>query len=397
MDQRVPKPDWLAALEVHVPDLEERCARHFAEHHVSAMQHSQTRRLSLGAELGRKTRIYLDLKYWIFCRDAHLGTPAKPEHEAIWRALCALVDNGHAVCPVAYPVLVETLKQGDVQRRRATAAVIDRLGCRVAIQPFHELVRIEMYQLVLRSTKGREAVCPLEQLVWTYAGWIVGEMICQNAAFDQAANNAIQKCMFDVLSAAPFSSIIEAIKDREPPVREDTKEYYAKLNADAAQYQHEVTSFETVFLSEVAGTLDTLKPHIAEMLCHHHEKETGHVSPPPDSSETLEGVRQLSNLFYHAYRLKKWNVDFPFLHIKAGIHAALRHRRQPYRMGDHWDHLHAHPALAYCDAFLTEKSLGTLLCTPPLNYDIAYGCRVLWNEEDVLAFLRSVEQQRQTG
>jgi hypothetical protein len=372
--------------------LDNRYARHFAEPHISAAQHSLARRISLGAEVLGKRRIYLDQKFWIFCRDAHLGKPNKPSHDLIWRALCSLVDTGRVVCPVAYPVLIETFKQGDAQRRKATATVIDRLSCRVALQPFPELVRIELYHLFRKHAKGKSAVYPLKRLVWTYAGWIAGEMIADNPVFDDATNNALQKGMFDTLAAAPFSSIIDATSGKPSPPLEDTEQHYAKLNADTTQHQDEVTSFDTVFMSEVAGTLDTIKPDIAGMLRHHYEEETKQVPPPPGSSEETESVRLMSNLIYHAYRLKKWTVEFPFLHVGAGIHAAVRYRRQPYKRGDHWDHLHAHPALAYCDAFLTEKNLGNLLCTPPLNYDSAYGCRVLWNDDDVLAYLQSIDQ-----
>jgi len=173
------------------------------------------------------------------------------------------------------------------------------------------------------------------------------------------------------------------------PNTEDSEQYYSRLNADSIRHRHEVTSFEVVFMSEIAGALDTMKLEIAEMLrnfCMREKKQAPSIGSP----ELSESVRQTSNLIYHAFSLKKLTVDFPILHIGAGLHAAKRHRQQPYKRGDHWDHKHAHSALAYCDAFLTEKSMGNLLCTPPLNYDSAYGCRVLWNEDEALAYLSSL-------
>ncbi len=388
----VAKPNGLAALVADNPDLENRFARHFAEPHISDAQHSLARRISLGKEVLGRHRIYLDQKFWIFCREALLGRPSKPSHDLIWRSLCSLVDRGRVVCPVAYPVWVETCKQGDGERRQATAAVIDRLSGRVAIQPFPELLRIELYHLLVGRNAEKGAAHPLKQLVWTYAGWAAGEMVARNPDFDDATNNAIQKCMFDTMASLPFSSMIDAIMDESRPRLTDTEGYYAQLNADTKRHRHEVTSFATVFMSEVGGVLDCIKPTIAAVVGRHFEDETKQSPPPPDSPEVKEGVRRMANLIYHAYRLKKWTVDFPALHVRAGIHAAVRHRQQPYRQGDHWDHLHAHPALAYCDAFFTEKNLGNLLCSPPLKYDVAYGCRVLWNDDEVLAYLKSIER-----
>ena len=392
-----PMPAWLKALEQSDRDTREREQRHFAEPHISAAQHSRSRRLALGAEVLGKTSIYLDQKYWIYCRDAMMGRPQKPIHTSIWNSLKALVESNRVVCPVTYPIFAETSKQGNVEKRRRTAKVIDALSRGVAIQPFTELIRIELYHLLESHLKGVDAVYPLRRLVWTYAGWVMGEMIPHSPAFDDATNNAIQKCMFDRIAIAPFSTIIEATASEEPPRLEDNDEYYAKMNTDTVQHQHEVTSFEAVFQSEVAGFLDTIRPEITSLLAHQFSAATKQSAPVPDSPEAVEATRRYLNLIYHACRLWKLTTQFPALHIYAGIHAAVRSRTQPHKKGDQLDHLHAHAALGYCNAFFTEKNLGHLLSSPPLEYAAAYGCRVLWNDDDVLSYVKSLSPQNSPG
>lgn len=65
------------ALNTH-PSLEQALHRHFEEPNVSVDAHSRRRRLRLGEDVLSKVRIYLDQRYWIYCRDAMLGNPAEP-------------------------------------------------------------------------------------------------------------------------------------------------------------------------------------------------------------------------------------------------------------------------------------------------------------------------------
>jgi hypothetical protein len=383
-------PEIVAILEADAPRMSELSKRHFAEPHISASRHRDARRLELGAYVAGKTRIYLDQRYWIYCRDAHLGKPQQPIHAPIWETLCALVDAGKAICPVAYPVLVETFKQSDPASRAATAAVIDRLARCVAMQPSHELIGCELHHFILKNSKGIDAVHPLAQLAWTYPAWIVGQGVPHFPKLDEAANNALQKCAFDLLAVLPFSALVKAGRGGSFSADFDTDDHYQKLNAGAQAHQHEVTSFDAVFLSEVAGVLDIYDELIPSLWIRLLEKETGKKAEPPTPSEAAESVRLTRNLVHNAYRLKKLKTDLPFVHILAGLHAAVRYRRQPYKSGDHWDFLHAHQALPYCNAFFTEKGLGNLLCVRPLEYDRAYGCRVLWDDKDVLAYLKSL-------
>lgn len=370
----------------------ERDKRHFAETHISAEEHRRARCLALGSEVLEKTRIYLDQKYWIFCRDAVMGRPQQPIHVDIWNELRALVASNAVVCPVTHPIFVETMKQGDRAKRKCSAKVIDELSQGVAILPLQVLFRTELYHLFMSLEKGATAVYPLNRLVWTYAGWVLGEMVPHSSAFDKATNNAIQKCMFDVIADMPFSTLVEALSDSDSPAIHDDETFYAKMNAETKEHQHEVTSFDVVFASEVAGILDSIRPEVNDLFRQHYSRTTGQRAPTGDSVEAQEAERLGVNLIYHAYRLKKLTTEFPALHIRAGIHAAIRSRTQPHKKGDHWDHLHAHAALGYCNAFFTEKNLCNLLSSRPLEYAAAYNCRVLWKETDVLSYVRSLAQ-----
>ncbi len=384
-------PKWLKTLRDRDRDAPERDRRHREQSHISAEQHSRDRCLALGAEVLEKTRVYLDLKYWIYCRDAQAGRPQKPAHTEIWRILSRLVEDKKVVCPVAYPILVETLKPRSHLTRRQTAVVIDILSRRVAIQPFPVLEGTELAHLFRSYLNGKDAVYPLRRLAWTYAAWLMGQPTLEVPALDDETVNWMRKSIFDTLAQADVSMIVDALSGAPDFAWREYDELHSTLNEGSTQHRLEVTSYDAVFMSEVAGILDGMKPRITEMIAHLFRTATGQRAPSAGSSDAADATRMATNLIYHAYRLKKWTTEFPTIHIGAGLHAAVRHRGQPYKRGDLWDFRHAHSALAYCNAFLTEKTLASLLCHPPLDYDKAYDCRVLWREDDTVEYLCDLE------
>jgi hypothetical protein len=55
---------------------------------------------------------------------------------------------------------------------------------------------------------------------------------------------------------------------------------------------------------------------------------------------------------------------------------------------DFYDFYHATAALPYCNVFLTERFLGTLLTRPPLDLSGVFGTIVVWDESEAVDLLR---------
>ncbi len=362
--------------------------RHKNEPHVSFEAYKRRCYLSHGEQVRKKIRIYLDLRYWIYCRDAFLGKPQKPVHNSIWMRLSDLVESGLVVCPISYPVVSEIFKQRDLVRRGAIAEVADRLSGNVAIRPPHELWPTEVHHFLLSKLPSKE-VYPLDQLAWTFPTWWLGEAMPHFPELDEATNCLMKKAYFDSIKECPLSITIKALSASSWPKPADTNEYYDNVNAQCRAHRHEITDFHSAFMTEIAGLLDCMEAEIEEISKAMYESEYGHP-PPPSECTNEDGHHLFTRLIYNAFRLKRITTEIPYLHINAGIHGALRHRRQPFKNGDYWDHLHAYPAIAYCQAFFVETSLGHLVSNRPLELNHAYGCSVLWNEDEVLKYLMSI-------
>lgn len=330
------------------------------------------------------------MKYWIYVLDALIRKPQKSIHADIAQLLVWLVESGQVTCPAHYTVFCEVLKQGNRTRRQDMARLVDHLSGGVAIQPPKTLLEAELLHMWTVLTKGADTVYPLEQIVWLPVANICGEMIPVCPALDEKTNAALQKSHYDLMSVMTLEAMVDALGSVERvPVFEDDS-FSDRLTQQAAEHRHEYHTFGEVFMHEVAGLLDLIRPEIESMLKHIHLRDTGHTQGQEDPKAVATCTQLAINAIYALFKHRKIGKQFPSAHIGSSIHAAMRYMQRPFKPGDLHDHFHAQAALPYCNVFLTERSLGTLLTCKHLQLDKEYRCRVLWDEEDVMKELRTI-------
>jgi hypothetical protein len=153
----VPQPSSaaiLAALE-----------RHHAESDVTLEEYVRRRRIELGKSIDGKIRVYLDKRYWIVARDVEMGRRTDEDSIALLTELRRLVKSGRALCPISEVVMIELLKQSDLNTRRCTARLIDELSLGVSLAPEEERVGTELAHL-FQSLRDPNSVYNLDWLVW---------------------------------------------------------------------------------------------------------------------------------------------------------------------------------------------------------------------------------------
>ncbi len=373
-------PDWLRKIDITHDTL----PYHMGHQEQTADAYIRAQHLSLGECMLQKRCVYLDQKFWIYCRNAARGMAQNPAHERLYQTLREGVASGILVCPASHIVLEETFKQSDPATRMLTAELVQNLSCGIAVQPFPVLSQAEILYFLTATRTWAVDVYPTEQFAWTYIGNLYGHMTPVCKAFDQKTLQAIQKAWFDRMAKMTFPILVEALA----PTREKSvympEEFYELQNKQSEEHKEDFRSFKQAFLIELAGGLDVSMDELREAQLYLYEKYTGCKAADVAKADVDDCSQKIANRIYHAFRLGKIKRQLPGLRIMAGIHAAIRHKRQKYRRGDHHDHLHARVALPYCDLFLTEKNLGHLLTTKPLEYDALYGCRIAWEPEKAI-------------
>jgi hypothetical protein len=194
------------------------------------------------------------------------------------------------------------------------------------------------------------------------------------------ASEANAKACFDVLSNMRLSDLVRACKENLVPSDKDLAERENRLlprNNNAAQV------FEIEIRRSLYNNWDILYSIAAE-------STRLHLPRTAYEKQTRLLIRQI----YDAFLQGKISDELPGIGILAGFRAAKRVKQfnKPFNKGDVHDWDHARYALPYCDIFLTEKNMGTVLTVPDfkLEYDKLYNCKVLWDKDNVLAELQKM-------
>lgn len=380
------RPDWLD----DIADIElNTISFHLAHPEPLPDKYIRKKNIELGKCVLKKYRVYLDQKYWIYCRDASTGSSKFPIHNELYNLLKKGVTEGKLICPASHLILEETLKQTDPATRQLTAQVVQELSDGVTLHPCPLLDQAEILHFLMTERPWKVNAIPVEQLVWTYVGNVFGHAtpICNE--FDNNTSNAIQKAWFDSMSRIKFTILASALPANKAVLHRPAT-FYEQQNEQCKEHRKDFTSFKEAFMIELDGALDIIKPLLQDAQLYHYEICMGKKSQNVSKEETEEAVRLFSNLIYNAFKMGKIERQLSGLRIMVGIHAAIRHKGQKFCKGDHHDHLHARTALPYCNLFLTEKNLGNLLTTKPLQYDSLYGCHIEWEPEKALDALKRI-------
>ena len=338
-------------------------------------------RLKLGEAIAQRHKIYLDTKYWIMLRDHKLGRMVNAAIPKLSSILKDAVTSNKLICPISADIFLEIAKQSDPTTLKCSVELIDELSQGISILAPEERAKMEMLYFI-RTNSSSEGSCHSQDIfIWTKLAYVLGTMLPYNTSFTPEEELVIQKSFFDQMWSISLNGMIETMginTVREIPTLPDISD---KLNTGKFEHLSENSSFEGVFLSEVAGILDTYIEEFSEMFVYLYKKMNG-KSPSESEVSLSDGPQKFANLIYHGFRLKRFSTEFPSIKIPATIHAAIRWERdRKYKPTDFHDFRHAETALPYFDVFLTENSLCHLLMRNDLGLDRLYNCMVISDPE----------------
>jgi hypothetical protein len=363
------------------PDVAASLEYHRARPEITSAQHLASLEEEAACEALGTARVYLDLRYWIFLRDADLGKPQKPVHAKLLEEILRGVAEGRFVCPITEAVFFEVDRQGNTERRMQTVRMIDRLCRGIVIKNSCYRAVCEIHDFFEAASVRQELPTVPCRRVWVRPYSFLGtpQISGWGAAEDLAINKAF-------LSYAWTRSLEDLLTDT--PVPDGSSDDALRANAvriteSSAKHVSEMRSFEQVFADEVAGLIDA------------HRAEIGHAFRPyagamlqaagADSHDPSTVEQHALNLACSAIATPKPRRAFPLIRILAGLHAFIRWQRQrAFTFNDIFDLRHAAAAIPYCDVFLTEKFVKTACTSSLLDFGTAYGTRIICDDDEAL-------------
>jgi hypothetical protein len=307
------------------------------------------------------------------------------------------VTSTKLICPISSDVFLEIIKQTDPETLSCTVGLIDMLSEGISVLSPEERKRLELLHFLRRHVAGGESWHELKVFVWTKLAYVLGLTTPTHTRFSPEEELTIQKALFDQMWEISPRDMIETIGIAANRGMLRMPDISSKLNAGKLAHGDEVKSFHDVFLAEIAGILDALKPEFREILAYLYAKLTGRTVPEEELAAS-DASRQFANLIYHGFRLNRFTTELPSLRIPATLHAAVRmDRGQKYKATDMHDIGHATAALPYFDTFLTERNLRHLLTRQDLGLDRLYGCTVVSEPTEATETIRVATSQPDAG
>ena len=359
---------------------EDKVADNFLWHrqngHVSLQQHVAATRRKFSISVHTKRKIYLDLRFWILLRRAYLDPKscATSETELLNRLLSE-VELGRAICPISESTFIELFKQSDPHSRNATAQLIDKLSQGLSLLPFEERIEEEIWHS-LSSAAGVPNLQPTWQNIWTKLPYVLGETHPIGTPFSPSEELVIQKAFFDQMWKISLVEMLNHLGSEMPPAH-DWDGLAENLNTANMAHKNEIKSYAQAHRHEFESGLTLFKEKLQTIT--KALLEAGYWQ-----SDTNNDRKSVNKAF------KAFTRSVPTLHVYASCHAAVRWDKKRKLTGnDLFDLHHAQAALAYCDVFLTENPLKTLLQQGHLGLADAFACAVLSGVDEAIDHIRA--------
>jgi hypothetical protein len=359
--------------------------KHSSGEDVSFREYVRARKIELGKYVTNHKLIYLDTRYWIILREALLGR--QPNHLSV-RLLDYLrlhARKNEIICPISESVLIEVLKQEDLRTRRKTAELIDELSLGVALASEPDRIGTEFAHFFY-SRDGRSSIYPLKSLIWSKMNYIFGDMYPINTGLIPDKERVMQKVCYDWMWEGSLTEIVDILGDEQPPLS-DFKELASSLNEVMAKFSDKIQNFQQVCAKEIEGGLRVYMPKVRAIL----KDIYGHgdsVMPINSDAEQKEAERQLLSFFVQAFQKTGIDSLSPTLFIHALCHASVRwDKSRKFKGNDFYDFHHSAAAVPYCDVFLTESPLRTLLQANHLKINQYFNCKIISSISEAVDYL----------
>jgi hypothetical protein len=231
--------------------------------------------LGLGEAIADRHKVYLDTKYWLLLREDKFSR----SHDPVIAKLSELLDEGvrskRLICPISTDMFVEIFKQTDPVTLGCSVELVDTLSEGVSVLASKERARMELLHFVRQNIFGEQSCHSPHIFVWTKLPYVLGFTTPCNTPFSPEEELTIQKAFLDQMWGISLADMLDTMgidAVREMPRMPDISN---KLNAGKFVHADQNSSFEQMFLSELAGVLDSLESEFREMFSYLYEHVTG--------------------------------------------------------------------------------------------------------------------------
>lgn len=360
------------------------------QHTMTIDQYVRRRQIELAHSLEGRAKIYLDLRFWIIIREVEAGNCTGAAERKLLHLLRRGVSHQTMVCPISESTFIELMKQKNTASRRiGTAKLIDELSLGVSLTTSQTRIATEIAHFFYDNS-GRINLYSMEELVWTKLSYTLGYLHPSLPELDKETELHVQRSFFEKMWPMPLSEMISVIGTAGWPEFQRFERSARKINEGISEHSDALRSFERTYRDEIAGVVDLFGDIAADVMCVMADRAIGE-SPARGSPEWKDTKQKCKNLLVAALEKPAAKRTLRTMHIEACLHANLRwNKGRKFKANDFFDFEHAAAALAYCDAFFTERSLYTLATARNVSLADINQCRVTADVEKAVEVLKAI-------
>jgi hypothetical protein len=235
------------------------------EHHrsqptITFNEHLASLEDTLAGEVLAKRRVYLDLRYWIFIRDADLGMPQRTVHRKLLDALVTGVEAEKMVCPITDSVFFELDRQGNTDRRMQTTRMIDRLSKGIVIKNSLDRFHCELNHLMEALIVGKELPKHPCRTVWVRPYSFLGTP--QITGWGDPEDLAINKAFLSYMWGRSLEDLLTHTPVPEDECDKKSRDAAQRITESSAKHASKIRSFSQVFDEETSALIQNHRKEI---------------------------------------------------------------------------------------------------------------------------------------
>ena len=319
-------------------------------------------------QFSQKKVIYLDMKYWIYCRDAIQNV----KHAQIYSLLQKGIHNQKLICPISDAFILELQKQSDLSSFRKTITIADELSDAKVIKQTEKLVKQQFLWYFTQSTPIKiEIMSPYTNVSW---------MIVTNCLHMFSNDNE----KLDVLQKFERFSLSQIMSNNLNIDFPKCANIYKQTKADERDDDSTEPSRKSLFMHKISRQLMAHQDQLADAIsCYKNICNTYGLKIDSAFSDITNATKHILQHYEHA------QIDIPFLSILSSLDTHLQNQKiENIDPNDFYDHVHAIISLPYCDALFTEKKLANILNS--LKFNEKYQCDIFYNDDNIIDYLKQV-------
>ncbi len=361
---------------------------------VTIDRYARSRQIDLARSIAGRAKVYLDVNFWITARDVAAGTEMAPAAQKLLHLLQHRVNQGTLICPISESTFIEVMKQANTSTRRiATARLIDELSFGVSIITGRSRIATEIAYF-LYAALGKQTLHPMQELVLTKLSYALGYLHPSLPAIDPETELTLQKRFLDKMWDTSLCEIVASIGDSWAAEGDALRNSARQINADIKAHAGALKSYQATYRDEIIGALDVSSGLAADVMADMAER-AGVTPAKPGSPAWSESGRMCRNLLIAAFKKPKTKGTLRTIHALASFHAGLRWDRNTKFTANHiYDFEHAAAAVAYCDAFFTERFVTQIANAGHVHLYDLNSCRITADIEAAVEIVRDLVGRR---